>query len=296
MKDDKELSKENTTENSNMELHQESAGCDFEESVPQNERVDVTSANNSESYISENETYGGRPTTFKGKLSNFWYHHKFGTIASVLCVFIVVVIIVQLATRTKIDLNIIYAGGYNISRIQEDGMPSEYEEMLEGIKNIGEDFDENGEIKINILDYYYLTEDEMGKSEEDLDYQRISAARKDLQSQIQAGEACLLFLSSAIYEDLYYNMGETFSDGQLFSNISQYVNNSKAKNDVEYYDETKKAIYLKSLKFSELPGFSSLPDDTVVCLRIRNENTIWENEEEFNNSVVVLKNLLNFGY
>ena len=252
--------------------------------------------NAKERYISENETYGAKPKTFKEKLSNFWYHHKWGTVISVLCVFIATVLIVQLINQPKIDINIIYAGGHSISRIQKDGMPSEYEDMLESLKNVGKDFDENGEIIVNLLDYYYLTEEEMkALPEGDHNFGRIKNERDNFKSKIQTGDACLMFLSTALYDELYYEMGSSFEDGQIFFDIGQYLEKSNATG-YEYYGEGTKAVYLKSLKFSELAGFSSLPDDTVVCLRTRTVGTMLDNEEEFNKAVAVLKALFDFGY
>ena len=284
--EDKELEKSSGKSDSSREsAHKDNAHSEC-----------VTEEGKTERYVSENETYGGKPKTFKEKLSNFWYHHKWGTIVSTLCVFIAVVLIVQLINQPKIDINIIYAGGHSISRIQKDGMPSEYEDMLESLKNIGTDFDGNGEISVNLLDYYYLTEEEMNNySDGELDYTRIREDRTNFQSKVQTGDACLMFLSTAIYDELYYEMGSSIKDGQIFFDIGAYVEKSNATG-YEYYGEGTKAVYLKSLKFSELPGFSSLPDDTVVCLRTRTVGTIWDNEEDFEKAVIVLKALLDFGY
>jgi len=252
-----------------------------------------------EKYISENETYGGKPTTFKGKLANFWYHHKFGTIVTCLAVVLLTVIIVQLINRPEYDLNIIYAGGQKISRIQVDGKTSQQENVFASLNRVGEDFDENGEVNLSLSDYYYLTDEEITRLEADgkgdtIDYQKLAEDRDAFHNNIMTGDACLLFLSEALFDELYNE--KAFSDGALFANLDSIIGSTDAEG-YEYYGDSKKAIKLHSLKFSELPGICDLPADTVICLRNQNNmGVVNKNEEVFVNSKVLIKKIFDFGY
>ena len=271
--------------NFGIDAENEAAAAPEKEAKPKKER-----------YISENETYGGKPTTIKGKISNFWYHHKWGTIVSTLAIVLVTVIVLQLINRTEYDLQVIYAGGQKISKIQKDGKSSQYENILSSLNRVGEDFDENGQVNMVLSDYYYLTDEEINNLEDtDAIDQSLIEGRDKLHQHIMTGEACLLFLSESLFDELYYELGRNFEDGKLFADLSGYLAKTDAE-DYEYYGESTKAVKLHSLKFSELPGISDLPIDTVVCLRIQNNTGAFlNNEETFNNSVKIIKKIFEYG-
>ena len=54
-------------------------------------------------------------TPFLKKLDNFWYHHKFGTIATIFVIITVTICLVQLFQKQTHDLYIMYAGPSSVS-------------------------------------------------------------------------------------------------------------------------------------------------------------------------------------
>ena len=297
------------------EVSEESTGgqaCEVSEESTGGQACDVSEESNGgqacdenvkkQKYISENDTYGGKPTTLKGKLENFWYHHKWATIVSCLVVIILTTLVINFATRPDYDFYVLYAGGHKISGIQDGGKASERENILSSLGRIGSDFDENGEISAAIIDIYYLTDEEINELEasgkgNSIDYQQLSDAknstRDKLKDTIITGDVCLLFISESIFDELYDE--SAFSNGALFYPLSALLAQSKAEG-YEFYGDSDKAVKLHSLKFSELPGICELPEDTVVCLRV--ENKVWfnSNADEFLNAKATIKKLFNYGY
>ena len=66
--------------------------------------------------------------------------------------------------------------------------------------------------------------------------------------------------------------------------------------EYEYYGENGDAIYLRSTGFSQLPGMSELPEDTLVVLRSKAaiDSTLSKKQTErnFSRSEEVIRNIL----
>ncbi len=235
------------------------------------------------------------PASFKEKLGNFWYHYKWHTIVSTVVVVLIAVIAVQFVRQPKIDMNVIYAGGYQLSRLEIAGEPSQYETALGSLERIGIDVDGNGEVSINLQDFYYLTDEEIAALEaagkgDSINYEKLMQDRDNLHASIMTGDACLMFLSEALFDELYSDTA--FEGGKLFVDLSNYLSDSGAEG-YEFYGEGNKAVRLSSLKFGELPTFNELPEDTVVCLRIKSDGFagLGENSKTYDNSVALIKKL-----
>lgn len=269
-----------------------------EKKEPSYEETAGVAPQKKQKYISENETYGGKPTTLKGKISNFWYHHKWGTIVSCITVVLLAVLVVQLINRPDYDFKVIYAGGHKISRIQENGKASEHENILASLGRVGSNFDGNGEISVAVMDYYYLTDEELNKLSaegkgDSIDYTKFADDRDKFHDSIMTGEVCLLFLSESLFDELYNE--SAFPNGALFYPLSGILSQTDAEG-YEFYGDSDKAVKLHSLRFGELPGICDLPEDTVVCLRTQNNGAINRNEEEFLNAKTTIKKLFDYGY
>lgn len=196
------------------------------------------------------------PSTLKEKLQNFWYHYKWHSIVALFLVVAILVCSLQFCAKEKYDAHIAYIGSKQIGRTTENGDISEIEKVISSLKRLARDFDENGEIAISFTNYYFLSTDEE-KNTSDVNDALLASDRKSISSLLEHSEYYLLFISPAVYEQ-YNNV----SDYGLFISLDEY----KAKNpSLRYYKDN--AIYLSSLDAYKLPGLSSLPEDTLVCLR-----------------------------
>jgi hypothetical protein len=97
-------------------------------------------------------------------------------------------------------------------------------------------------------------------------------------------------LSEALYEE-YYNR---YEGGALFVDLSSYVQDSAA--EPEYVGDGNRGIKLSSLPFKNLPEISSLPEDTVLCLRTLSQGPFNSggNTEQFERAQQVIRNILSF--
>lgn len=194
------------------------------------------------------------PSTPKEKIQNFWYHYKWHSVAAFILIVAILICTFQFCTLTKYDAYIMYAGSKNIGRTASDGDFAEIEKVISALKGITEDFDGNGEVSANFVDYYYLSAEE-ASGQENVNEQLLMSDKKSIQSIFEHSEYYLCFVSIAVYEE-YGKVG----DEDAFLNLREY-----ARDGVEYYSDS--AIRLYSLDASRLSGFSSLPEDTLVCIR-----------------------------
>ena len=243
-------------------------------------------------YVSENQTYGGKPTSLKERLENFWYHYKWHTIVGALAIAICAVLIAQIKTTPKYDIDMIYAGGYTFSRLETDGEVP-YNTALKSLARVVTDYNGDGEVHINLNDHYVLTAEEITalkqSGQTDINEYRIQTDFSDLNTNIIADGYHVILMSEALYH--YYC--EKFSE-ELFISLTPYTSDSV---DVNYVDGTDRAVYLKGLPFGQSPEICNLPDDTVVCLRGKMVNFTLgggSKEEDFKHGEEVIRKILGY--
>ena len=221
------------------------------------------------------------------RLDNFWYHYKWHSIVAVLIIIAVLICSLQMCSKEDFDGYIMYAGGYAVSRTENNDV-AEYVKFVSSFKKITPDTDKNGTPNPSFLDLYAPTDKEL----EDLSSEVYSFTNENfsrLQYELVSGsEYYICFLSVSNYEKY-----KIWSDVQIFTPLAVYVPDGT---DVEYYDEC--AIYLNSLSFSHLEGIEALPDDTVVCLRtlsaVASVFNKGENERNRACAEEMLKNILKY--
>ena len=201
---------------------------------------------------------------FYEKLSNFWYHYKWHTIALIFAVFVITVCVAQCAGNTIYDIQVLYAGNHAFGRVSEDGSFSEYSSAVSSLAELTKDYDENGEVNVSFLDLYLLTSEEIAEIEKNpdsnqLSYQLLQENVSLLKNNLDMSDYYVCFLSERLF--IQYSEGE--SNLGRFAKIAEYTAEGKEYDFVSEY-----GIRLSSLELSDMPGFSSLDaEDTVVCIR-----------------------------
>lgn len=234
------------------------------------------------------------PRTFKEKLSNFWYHYKWHTIVSCVVVAVVAILLRQLLTKEKYDINVVYAGGHTFSLSAGEGDTAAFETARKSFARVAEDYDKNGKISVNFMHYYVLTEWEIRELEDkgrEVNYATIKNNYENLTSVIMTGNACVMLLSESVYNDYYDRY-----DGKIFVDLSRYLDKSQI-DDYEFVGDDKKAVRFSSLKFSSLPELENLPEDTVLCLRCENETGTFGangNKDAFPRAEAMIKKIFEF--
>ena len=196
------------------------------------------------------------PSTLKEKVQNFLYHYKWHTAIAVLLIIAILICSLQFCSKTEYDAYILYAGSKNIGRTTKDGDVAEIATIISSLKRITDDFDGNGEISLNFTNYYYLSADQRNELD-DLNEALLTSDQKSISSVLEHSEYYLCFISTAVYEK-YHKVG----DEELFISLSDYTATSS---DIELYSDS--AILLSSTEAAKLPGLSSLPEDTLICIR-----------------------------
>ncbi len=268
----------------------------------------------------EENTYSSM--TAKEKLSNFWYYHKWHTVVALFLIFTLVICSVQMCNKTSYDIHIMYAGPHEFKRTSSGGDIPPYAEALSSLKRLAGDYNGDGETNVDFLDLYLLTSKEMQNfdsvPDKQLNYALLQENKEEFSNNLMYSDYYVCLLSTAIYEEykiitevpVFTPLLDYVNDGAVYSIDGQeYLRDSRSEKDaeniganaqkdahvLELYDNS--AAYLSSTKLASLPEFSSLPSDTLVCLRIKSAVAEHFGKEEaqiaYQNSETLLKNIIN---
>lgn len=193
-----------------------------------------------------------KPVGFLKWLENYWYHYKVPTIAVLLAVVILVVCSVQFCNKApEGDIKLVYGGEASL-RPTASNKPAE--EMITALGEYAPKM-ENGETATFDIYAYQIF---MG------DYIPSPSANQDnisgLQFELDAGNAFLFLLDEAVYNTYTVNAS---GDRYVVPVASYLAEGSEAEVTPDGY-----GVYLRSLPIYQHPAFSSLPADTVLCLRV----------------------------
>ena len=197
------------------------------------------------------------------RLDNYWYHYKWHTVAAIFVIIVVLVCTLQMCSKTEYDIQILYAGDKAIDRTSKGGDIPEYTKITTALSGRAEDYNGDGEVNLSFVDKYVLTDGQMSEIEatlgegEELPYSLLAQNAEDLGEMLVYGDFFLCFLSPEIYEQF-----KSKSDVDIFYNLRDV---GAGLGDDAFYSDT--AIKLSSLDFYSVSGISSLPEDTLVCLR-----------------------------
>ncbi len=91
------------------------------------------------------------PTTFKGRLQNYWYHYKVHTILIAAVAALIAILITQCATQKPCDVKVLLStNGYYVNE--------QIERLEEYLKQYCPDVDGNGEVTVSVIDCSYSTD------------------------------------------------------------------------------------------------------------------------------------------
>ena len=190
------------------------------------------------------------------KLDNFWYHYKWPFLGILFTVIVLIVCLTQCARNGKgDDGSFMYAGGYILSAEERRNMETV-------LKTFSEDTNEDGKLVLAMMNFPIFTTEEVAKYDKN-DQAHVAQMsydnREAFDQEILAGEATLCFLSPSLFADVAKAGG--------FLPISDYADALPDGYEAATYGDVAYGVLLSSLAISSYPGFSSLPADTVVCLR-----------------------------
>lgn len=192
---------------------------------------------------------------FSRWFDNFWYHYKWVTLFVLLAVVVLVIGVWQIATREDPEYVLMYAGPGAYSELKISSME-------QGIASLTGD----EETDVHIYNYYILS----SKQIEEVNAQGqadgtgvtanttlIAMNRESFHNTVLAGNAVIMLLDPHLYAELR---------DQGLKSIADYVP-AGTEAPFTYVDETCMGVYLSQTALADLPAFSDLPEDTIVCIR-----------------------------
>lgn len=196
---------------------------------------------------------------------NFWYHHKWATIAVLFVLIVVTVCVVQMCSReNEGDLSVVLAGPYGFTG-EENG----YDDVRACLSTyLPADYDESGEKKTDIVHYTIYSADQIAAlTKQDVTVNTATNAQNfsSFFDYLKLGESAILFLDPYLFGELAKNKGYLADLGE---NFGYDVTDAAA---VVYTDGDGRGAVL-GIKLSETAlwrdnaAIRHLPEDTVVCL------------------------------
>lgn len=193
---------------------------------------------------------------FLKKLENFWYHYKWPFLGILFTVIVLIVCLAQCTKNGKGDDGcFLYAGGYTMSVEERRNMES-------CLKGFAEDINGDERVVLGMMNFPIYTKAEIERYDKN-DQAHVAQMsydnREAFDQEIMAGSATLCFLSPSLFADVA-------KAGGLHS-VADYADALPAGAENVMYGDVAYGVKLSSLSLYTYPGFSSLPKDTVVCLR-----------------------------
>ena len=233
------------------------------------------------------------PKRLTEKLENFWYHYKWHTVVAIFVIFVVTLCSFQMCTKEKYDSYIIYGGPMEIKKTSTAGDIPPYNVFCSSLGKVTLDFDENGVTSVALKDLFMLSSEEIAEAEKlqgyEVNYNIIYENNQIFRDLMANSNYYVCFLSESLYESY-----KTLDGIDLFMPLESYAGENT---ELEYKDSC--AVYLSSTGFYSLPGISTLPENTVLCLRkitpLGAHFNKKDAEEHFKRSEDVIKNILGYG-
>ncbi len=189
---------------------------------------------------------------FLGWLDNYWYHYKWVTLGVAFALIVVIICTVQMCTKEKDDLVVVYAGRNTLS-------PDEAHNICEVLEAVcPDDFDGNGDKSIAISTYGILSESQIKEEQERdsevyIDRSHNAEQYDTYYSYTMTGESSVLFLDAWLYEELVSADRLVSLDDAL----GYTPDNAYGEYGVRLGD---------TVLYSQYGVMQLLPEDTVVCL------------------------------
>ncbi|MDD4124476.1 MAG: hypothetical protein PHW77_01930 [Eubacteriales bacterium] len=182
--------------------------------------------------------------TFGEKFEQFWYFHKWQTIISVILAVGIGLGILQLIKNTEPDAYIMYIGpGYLSSGIKTT--------MVDTAADYLEDYNGDGKKYLSILDITAAVGDDIPISA----YEANKNAVTRFNLEITTGDSVIFLMEESFYEKL--------RDFGVLEKLANIIDKDLLPDNL--YDEY--GVRVSNLDFFNQDGFSSVPGDTILCIR-----------------------------
>ena len=215
---------------------------------------------------------------------NYWYHYKWLTIGIVFFVAVVIICTMQMGEKQKGDITVLYAGPYQLVGREMNS--------IQGVLGtvMPEDFDENGEKYVALVEYLIYSEEQI---------KEIEAETDDEGRHIDVNNQSITKNYESYYD--YLIVGETaicFVDPSLYRELSKYgrlLPLNVALGEGSGYEDDEYGVYLGGLDiYKEFSALRVLPEDTVVCILRQTVVGKISKDDNYQNELSMFKALLTY--
>ncbi|MBE6637865.1 MAG: hypothetical protein E7616_00200 [Ruminococcaceae bacterium] len=226
------------------------------------------------------EKTGTKNLTFKEKTENFWYHYKWHTIVVVFFLIVAIMIVSSVISKEEPDVLLYYGGPAYFSESAIDSVEKAFQQVLT------EDANNDGKKITQLIVTTVLSGDQVAtkvmdaREEGDIIFMGdLGAANNEYNQEILYGQGTICLLDKAHYEESKERL-ERFD-----SLVSEDLLPEKLFSDG-------KGVYLKDTAFGKyFEVFDGLPDDTVLCIKIK---PLHIEQEKYNAAVNLFAATLGF--
>ena len=223
-------------------------------------------------------------------LDNFWYHYKWVTLVTAFFTVTLLIIIIQMITKTNPDRNILYGGPAVLTANQTKEIENAFNALLP------EDFNGDGEKITSLQAITLMTKEQIAKAEAEAaenssvfvyNPQSLENNKTSFSTQLFSGEYVICLIDPEQYKNAY-KAGGFAPLSELFgeNNIPEYA-----------YDDC--ALLLSETNFSKFfTAMSVFPDDTLICVRKMSSVSAIKGkskaEREYNNQLRLFYSIIAF--
>lgn len=197
------------------------------------------------------------------RIENFWYHYKWPFLAGLLALVVLVVSLVQCVGNGRgDDAYVMYAGGHVMTGTARRDLEA-------SVAAFAEDRNGDGRVVVAIGEYSVFSREEINEyplNDRAHVMQLSQNNRESFDQEILAGEATLCFLSPALFGEVVETAKK--GDANRLLPVSEYYPGAKEE-DCVLYGGVAYGVKLASLPLYTYPGISTLPEDTILCVRSR---------------------------
>ncbi len=190
------------------------------------------------------EKYPCPKLTPKQWIENFWYYNKWFVLLAVVFLSLVMIATVQFFSKDDADAALLYAG----ATILSDDV---CQQMIQSAEELLSDVNGDASVSVEMKNYVLHSDFDLLKNEG----QKIQAREefKAYSDEVLSGDGCFLLLDEYFYSELAQN-GALVNLYEIYSELP--------KSAVDYF-----GLRLGDTALYKKKGFSSLPADTVICLK-----------------------------
>ncbi len=196
---------------------------------------------------------------FLKKLDNFFYHYKWHSIVAFFLIIVLIVFSFQFCSKEPYDIEIMYAGPANLNEKQT------ILDIQAAFATFAPDKNEDGERHARLVAYWvnekYFDQTQLEGADVAYLAKNSYNNQQAYLDEITAGNLSICLVSPHLFY-MVHKEGGFMNISELLPELSEDVYHKGESGAVNHY-----AVTISKTPLGQLAGLSTLPDDTILCIR-----------------------------